>query len=84
MHRPVYELHTTGNRKTRISGLAVPSVDSLGAFSDLIQVMGTWGAGVFDDDLACEVRKKYRTLLGEGYEGPAATDALTFPQCSNP
>jgi hypothetical protein len=38
--------------------------------------MGVWGPGVFADDLACEVREQYRALLGDGYEGAAATDAL--------
>ena len=38
--------------------------------------MGAWGAGVFSDDLACEVRDQYRALLSEGHEGAAATNAL--------
>src|SRR4051794_18332600 len=38
--------------------------------------MGSWGPGVFSDDLACEVRDQYRALLGDGRDGVAATDSL--------
>ena len=38
--------------------------------------MGTWGAGVFSDDLACEVRDLYRDLLAEGYSAEEARDAV--------
>ena len=38
--------------------------------------MGSWGPGVFSDDLACDVRDQYRALLGEGQDGVAATDSL--------
>jgi hypothetical protein len=44
--------------------------------------MGSWGPGVFSDDLACEIRDQYRALLGEGRDGVTATDLLlgTFGQ----
>jgi hypothetical protein len=35
--------------------------------------MGAWGTGIFEDDLASDVRDGYTELLGEGWEGPAAT-----------
>lgn len=38
--------------------------------------MGTWGTGLFSDDTANDVRDEYRELVGEGLEGPAATDKL--------
>lgn len=38
--------------------------------------MGTWGPGIFSDDLACEVRSRYRDLVAAGHDGPDATDAL--------
>ena len=38
--------------------------------------MGTWSTGVFDDDLAVDLRTEYRSLLEQGLSGPAATDAL--------
>lgn len=38
--------------------------------------MGSWGPGVFSDDVGCDVRDHYRGLIRDGLEGPAATDAL--------
>jgi hypothetical protein len=38
--------------------------------------MGSWGPEVFSDDLACDIREQYRTLLGEGRDGVTATDFL--------
>lgn len=32
----------------------------------MIPVMGTWGAGIFANDEACDVRDVYRDLLGDG------------------
>ena len=34
--------------------------------------MGTWGTGLFSDDVACDVRNHYRELLEEGVEDGAA------------
>lgn len=31
--------------------------------------MGAWGTGIFQDDLACDVRDRYKDLLGEGLSG---------------
>lgn len=39
--------------------------------------MGTWGTGLFSDDLACDVRDHYRELLEDGVEDAAAT-RMTF------
>lgn len=38
--------------------------------------MGAWGAGIFSDDLALDVRDDYRELIGAGHEGPEATRLL--------
>lgn len=38
--------------------------------------MGTWGVGLYSDDEARDVRDTYRDLLGDGLEGPAASDRL--------
>jgi len=38
--------------------------------------MGTWGTGLFADDMARDVRDAYRDHIGDGLSGPAATDAL--------
>ena len=38
--------------------------------------MGTWGVALYSDDDAADVRDTYRDLLGDGVEGPAATDGL--------
>jgi hypothetical protein len=38
--------------------------------------MGTWGPGIFSDDLACDLRDRYRDLLGDGLSGEEATDQL--------
>jgi hypothetical protein len=38
--------------------------------------MGTWGAGLFSDDLAVDVRDEYRGYLEKGLDGPAATERV--------
>lgn len=38
--------------------------------------MGAWGAGLFSDDTACDIRDEYRDLLGDGLSGPNATDRI--------
>ena len=38
--------------------------------------MGTWGTAIFSDDLACDIKDRYRQLLGDGLEGPQATQVL--------
>lgn len=38
--------------------------------------MGTWGTAIFSDDLACDIKDRYRQLLGDGLEGPQATEVL--------
>lgn len=36
--------------------------------------MGVWGAGLFSDDTALDVRGAYRERLANGMAGPEATD----------
>ena len=38
----------------------------------VIRTMGAWGTGIFQDDMACDVRDSYRDFLGEGMSGPDA------------
>ena len=38
--------------------------------------MGTWGTGLFDDDLAADVRDDFRELVAEGLTLDKATDHL--------
>jgi hypothetical protein len=38
--------------------------------------MGTWGTGVFDNDLASDVRGEYRELLEDGTADAAATQEV--------
>lgn len=38
--------------------------------------MGTWGVGIFSDDLAADIRDGYRDHLGDGLSGPDATDRV--------
>lgn len=38
--------------------------------------MGTWGTGLFSDDTALDVRSDYRNALGDGLDGPTATDKV--------
>jgi hypothetical protein len=38
--------------------------------------MGAWGAALFSDDTACDVRDSYVDLVGDGLTGPEATKAL--------
>jgi hypothetical protein len=40
--------------------------------------MGAWGAAIFSDDTAADVRDAYRALLAEGYSGPKATAQLLW------
>ena len=35
-------------------------------------ILGTWGTGLFSDDVACDVRNHYRDLLEDGEEDDAA------------
>ena len=49
--------------------------------------MGTWGPGLFSDDIACDVRDSYRDLVGDGHTGPQATEVLLkdwAPQLDDP
>lgn len=38
--------------------------------------MGTWGPGLFFDDLACDVRDDFRALIGDGFTPAEATQVL--------
>ena len=38
--------------------------------------MGTWGTGLFSDDLAADVREGFRDLIGEGLTTEAAVSRL--------
>ena len=38
--------------------------------------MGTWGVGLFSDDLAADLRRDFRDLIGEGLSATAAMDRL--------
>lgn len=38
--------------------------------------MGAWGAGIFDDDTACEVRDEFIELISNGHSAESATSAL--------
>lgn len=38
--------------------------------------MGAWGAGVFSDDLACDIRDQFRELIGDGKSTEAATKQI--------
>jgi len=38
--------------------------------------MGVWGTAIFSDDNAADIREEYRTLVGDGISGPAASDRL--------
>jgi hypothetical protein len=48
--------------------------------------MGTWGAGIFDNDLASDVRGEYRELLEDGTSDLEATKAIlrSFAYALNP
>jgi hypothetical protein len=39
--------------------------------------MGTWGTGIFDDDLALDLKDDYRELVADGLSGPEATRLVT-------
>ncbi len=38
--------------------------------------MGTWGVGLFSDDLAADIRNDFRDLIGEGNTAAEATNRL--------
>jgi hypothetical protein len=38
--------------------------------------MGAWGAGIFEDDTACDIRDEFAELLGEGMSAEAVADEL--------
>ena len=38
--------------------------------------MGAWGAGLYQDDTACDIRQEYRGLIAQGLEEPEASNAL--------
>jgi len=38
--------------------------------------MGTWGTGIFADDLAADVRDEFTDLIGDGLSAAAATKRL--------
>src|SRR5262249_16151414 len=38
--------------------------------------MGTWGAGLYEDDAACDVRDIYRDAIAQGHSGRMATDKV--------
>ena len=52
--------------------------------------MGAWGAGLFSDDSACDVRDHYRELIEDGVDDAEATrntvekfhEFLEDPKCS--
>ncbi len=38
--------------------------------------MGVWGTGLYNDDIACDVRDDYKDILGGGISEPEATKQL--------
>jgi hypothetical protein len=38
--------------------------------------MGTWGTGLYSDDMACDIRDEYKDILGDGISEPEATKLL--------
>jgi hypothetical protein len=46
--------------------------------------MGTWGPGIFDDDVACDVRSEYRVAIRAGVPGPQATDRIIHEHADGP
>lgn len=38
--------------------------------------MGAWGTAIFSDDLALDLQEDYKELLGDGHDGPEATQIL--------
>jgi hypothetical protein len=38
--------------------------------------MGTWGVGLYSDDVACDVRDTYKEILGDGIDEPEATKRI--------
>ena len=43
--------------------------------------MGTWGTDIFSDDLASDIRMRYRDLVGDGFSGQQATEILKSEYC---
>src|SRR5579863_2979263 len=41
-----------------------------------LESMGVWGAAVFSDDNAADLRADYRMMIGDGLSGPEATNRL--------
>lgn len=39
----------------------------------MVESMGAWGTGIFQDDTACDIRDDYKDHLGNGLSGPEAT-----------
>jgi hypothetical protein len=46
--------------------------------------MGAWGAGIFSDDLACDVREDWREFIADGKSPREATDALIAKYVNDP
>ncbi len=38
--------------------------------------MGAWGAGLYSDDLACDMKDDYKDLLGDGFDEPQAMQKI--------
>jgi hypothetical protein len=38
--------------------------------------MGTWGAGLYQDDTACDIRDEYRSYIARGIDEPEATTRI--------
>ena len=38
--------------------------------------MGTWGTDIFSDDVASDIRRRYRDLVGDGFSEQQATEIL--------
>jgi len=38
--------------------------------------VGTWGTDIFSDDLASDIRRRYRDIVGDGFSGQRATEIL--------
>ncbi|GAA0902085.1 hypothetical protein [Virgisporangium aurantiacum] len=46
--------------------------------------MGTWGPGLFSDDLACDVRGDYRRLIEDGVDDAEATSRILAQHLGEP
>ena len=47
-----------------------------GIGADVLIAMGTWGTGLYSDDLAADVREEFRDLIGDGLTTEAAVNRL--------